>query len=288
MRQQKIGDLTVDLVADIDSMFIECGLFPDATPELIRAEAAKLGPAYLDVKNGGFFFSVNSYVIRRAGLTILVDTCIGNHKQRPYRADWDMRQGDYLERLERAGVSPDQVDFVMCTHMHADHVGWNTRLVNGEWVPTFPKAQYLMVETEYKHWLADAKPTHGSFEDSVLPVVRAGQATMIRNDHSFGHGIDVIPASGHTPGNVYMNVQQGKDRLVLGADVVHHPVQFSHPTWNTRACVDPVQSCKTRIGLMNELADSGVLLATSHFVLPTAGHIYKDGAAFRFEFLADR
>lgn len=289
MKQQRIGAMIVDLVADMDGLFLSHDLFPAATPDILRSEAEKLGHRFFDLERMGYLLAVNSFVIRAGGRTILVDTCVGNDKVRGM-ADLHQRQGDYLDRLARAGVEPDAVDAVMCTHMHSDHVGWNTRLVGGRWVPTFPNAEYLMVEREYRYWreqslTATSPVAHGAFEDSVLPVVAAGQARMIGTDHVIAPGIGIVPAPGHTPGCVYLTLEQDGERMVLGGDVIHHPVQLSHPYWSTRACVDPDQSRRTRIGLINELAASGVLLATPHFLHPTAGRVQRDGAAFRFEFL---
>jgi glyoxylase-like metal-dependent hydrolase (beta-lactamase superfamily II) len=228
--------------------------------------------------------------VRTGRYTILVDSCIGNDKDRPTRPKWHRRQGDFLTQLAAAGVTPDDVDFVMCTHLHADHVGWNTRLVNGAWVPTFPKAQYLIAEPEYAHWKRqhDSNPPepvlHGSFADSVLPVVQAGQAVMVRMDHEVEAGLHLEPAVGHTPGNVVIHVQNEGRHAVLLGDVLHHPVQLAYPEWSTRFCEDPAQSAKTRRGLIECYADTQTRLVTAHFAAPTFGRAVRDGASFGFVF----
>jgi len=183
MREISIGRFKIARIVDLDDApFSARVVYPDSTTEIIRAAQRRLGARFIDPASLDLLLSFHCYVVRTERHTILVDTCVGNDKHRPTRPAWNHRQGPFLDRLRRAGVAPEDVDFVMCTHLHADHVGWNTRLVEGRWVTTFPKAQYLIAETEYRFWLGEheSRPsvpvTYGSFEDSVLPVVTSGQA----------------------------------------------------------------------------------------------------------------
>jgi len=144
MIPQTIGDMTVSRIVEYEGPIFPPGfLFPDADDETLRANADWLQPAFIDPETGHLIMSFHSYVVRTPRHTILVDTCLGNHKHRPQRDFWHMRDGPYLADLAAMGIAPEDVDFVMCTHLHVDHVGWNTRLVDGRWVPTFPNARYL-------------------------------------------------------------------------------------------------------------------------------------------------
>ncbi len=186
---------------------------------------------------------------------------------------------------------------MLCTHLHADHVGWNTRLVNGRWVPTFPNARYLMARTEFDHFnrMHQARPAQpvnrGSFADSVLPVVEHGRADMIESTHvvegQSGKGIWLEPAPGHTPGNVHIHVRADGTDVLLCGDVIHHPIQFAEPQLQNPADVDKPLAVKTRLHLMNEYADKDTLILTGHFPAPTAGRIVRHRDRFRFRFEAE-
>ncbi len=290
MRNVRFGRFEISKIADMEKvLYAPERMYPDATPEKLRAVQPILGPRLLD-SDLQLILSFNCYVVRTGGHTILVDSCIGNDKVRPTRPAWDRRQGPFLETLRSLGVTPESVDYVLCTHLHADHVGWNTRLVNGEWVPTFPNAQYLMAEVEYRYWRAehDRNPPepvlHGSFVDSVLPVVARGQAKMVPMDHEVMPGLHLEGTPGHTPGAVVIHVQDGNARAVLCGDMLHHPVQVIHPEWSTHFCVDPEMSRRSRQDFVRRHAETGTCVLTGHFPAPTAGQIRRDGARHRFMF----
>jgi glyoxylase-like metal-dependent hydrolase (beta-lactamase superfamily II) len=185
-------------------------------------------PDHDDPTSGFLKFSVHSWLIKLAGRAILIDTCVGNHKPRPKFPMWHLMETRYLARMAAAGIRPEQIDMVMCTHLHVDHVGWNTRLDNGRWVPTFPNARYIFSQEDYDHFLAGpetASASHGSFRDSVLPVVEAGLAQMVRGAHAIDEHLSIDPAPGHTPGSIVINLASHGQRALFSGDILHHPVQ---------------------------------------------------------------
>ncbi len=283
----QFGGLTVErIVESAGPLLSPFEIFPDATADALAAERAWLGPRFLDPATGLLTITIQSFLIRRAGLTILVDTCAGNHKRRA-RADFDGRDWPWLDRLAAAGVRPADVDIVMCTHLHVDHVGWNTRAENGRWVPTFPNARYLFSRREWDYWRAEAArdglPRTGDYvADSVLPVVTAGQAEMIDEDFALGPDLWLEAATGHTPGHFVTHLA---GRAILSGDLFHHPLQLRHPGWSTRFCADPDAARATRLRLLDRWADSGTLILPAHFPAPTAGHVLRcaDHFAFRFD-----
>lgn len=295
MRNVPFGRFTISKIADIDrGLYPAQGMFPDATPELLQAAYPKLGDAVVDPATRNLVLSFNCFVIRTGRHTILVDACIGNDKERTARPGWHRRKGPFLDTLRGLGITPEDIDIVLCTHLHADHVGWNTRLVNGRWVPTFPNARYLIAEAEYRYWrgLHDSHPPepllHGSFADSVLPVVESGQAVMVKADHEVETGIHLEGTPGHTPGAVVIHVEDGGARAVLCGDMVHHPVQIIHPEWVTNFCVDPALSSRARVEFVRRHAETGTRVLSAHFPTPTSGQIRRDGARHVFAFDALR
>lgn len=291
MRPQQIGDFHVSRVVEMEyPAFPGEFIFPTATPDVFAANADWLEPHFVDPVTRKLVMSFHTYVVRTGRYTILVDMCTGNDKDRPQRPMWHQKKHDFLSRLAAAGVAPESVDFVMCTHMHADHVGWNTKLLNGRWVPTFPNAKYVFARKEYEYWAdaqrkapADDPVNHGSYNDSVLPVIEAGQAVLVEDDHEMERGIWLEPAHGHTPGNVVINLHSKDRRAVLCGDTLHHPVQLAAPQWSSRFCEDAALSRIARTGFIERCADSQALVLTAHFPAPTAGMIVRAGDAFRLK-----
>ena len=295
MRQLKIGDMRIDRLVEIARLpFDKKWLFANADDEVIEANRNWLDERYIEPGTGRFILSHHSYVVRTSRWTAIVDTCCGNHKERPRVPVWHRLSQPYLDNMCALGVRPEDVDFVMCTHLHVDHVGWNTRLVDGRWVPTFPKARYLMGQTEYDHWEQrhQRKPehpvNHGSFEDSVLPIVAAGQAEFVQSDHCLFDdrqaGVRFVPAPGHTIGNMMIDLSGGQDHAVMSGDVIHHPIQCAAPWLANAADFDPAAAAATRLALLRQLADTPSILLTGHFPAPTAGRVVSHGGAFRFQF----
>jgi glyoxylase-like metal-dependent hydrolase (beta-lactamase superfamily II) len=259
--------------------------FPDWRPELVQEHLGWMAPNHFDPAKNCLKLSIHSWLIRIDGRSILVDTCIGNHKPRPARPKWHLMETRYLQRLAEAGIRPDEIDLVMCTHLHADHVGWNTRLDNGRWVPTFPNARYLFSKADYDHYLAldrdPAKPTnHGSFRDSVLPVVEAGLAQMVTGAHAVDEYLSLDPAPGHTPGTVVVKLASRGESALLCGDVLHHAVQVHYPRWNSFVCADAEQARASRRQVLEQCSGSGALLLPTHFGAPFTCRIEAKGGAF--------
>lgn len=284
----KIGEFELRRVVENEYPFVEASAFlPQSTPDVIAANADWLYPRFMEPGGDRCIFAFQSYVLRTPRHTILVDTCVGNDKPRPARPMWNMMNGPFLSDLAAAGVEPEDVDYVMCTHLHVDHCGWNTRLVDGRWVPTFPNAKYIFAKKEHDFWETRYRegtqgPVPNVYDDSVLPVVEAGQAVLVEWDHEFDHGIWLEPAPGHTDGNIVINLESAGEKAVLSGDVVHHPIQLLKPEWSSRACEDPVLSAATRRALLEKHADTGTLFCPAHFASPTVGHVVSRGDAFAY------
>jgi glyoxylase-like metal-dependent hydrolase (beta-lactamase superfamily II) len=284
------GPFDTARIVELEGAFIPAAtLFPDATPESISATATAANPALFDRDNGLLVMSFHSFVVRTPSCTILVDSCVGNDKPRPRNPHWHQLRGSYLSDLATLGLRPEDIDIVMCTHLHADHVGWNTRLENGAWVPTFPNARYLFGQKEVEHWrsvLAASDPdtvNHGSWADSVEPVFEAGLAHVVAEDQEVDEGVQLLPAPGHTPGNVIVKLEAAGERAYLTGDVIHHPMQVERPEWSTCFCHDPQQSAATRHATLATVADEDAWLLPAHFPTPTATRIRRTEAGFRME-----
>lgn len=282
----QLGEFRVERVVETAGAFAPVDFLLPAFRADLLSENPWLRPAYVDEQQR-VVMSFHSYVLRTARHVILVDGCVGNGKERPARPGWHRQELPYLERLAAAGVRPEEVDFVFCTHLHADHVGWNTRLRDGRWVPTFPNAIYLFARREYEHWerlhRAGEKPNHDSFADSVLPVMEAKQATLVESDHQIEDGLHLEPAYGHTPGTCVLHAKSRGAHGVFTGDVMHTPVQLADPSLSSRFCSDPAQSAATRRALCERYADTPSLLFTGHFPDPNAARIVRRGSAFSLE-----
>jgi len=285
---QLIGEISVARVVEAEGPFSPVDfLLPAFNGDLLH-DHPWLKPDYLNEANQ-VMMSFHSYVIRTGRHVILVDGCVGNDKERPLRPMWHRQQGPYLQRLAAAGVKPEEITIVFCTHLHADHVGWNTRLVDGRWVPTFPNARYLFARVEYEHWeteyraalkRGDALPNHGSFADSVLPVMDAGRAELVASDYEIDKGLHLQAAPGHTPGTCLLHAKSGAAHGIFSGDVIHTPVQVADPGLSSRFCSDPALSAKTRKALCERLAGTPSVLFTGHFPAPSAARIVRNKNSF--------
>jgi glyoxylase-like metal-dependent hydrolase (beta-lactamase superfamily II) len=290
MSSIRIGGASVARIEESTNHdFQAATFFPDWRPEVVAEHRHWLVPKHYGEADGNLKFSIHSWLIRTGPHIVLVDTCVGNDKRSEDHLDWHMKSWPYLERLAAAGVAPEQVDFVLCTHMHSDHVGWNTRLEKGRWVPTFPKARYIFSKTEYDAYTAIDRDTAGgrpSFQDSVLPVVAAGQAEMVSGSHALGDHLLIEPAPGHTPGHVAMKLSDGGGRAIFTGDILHHALQVYHPGWNSEFCVDQQQARATRRRVLEHCAETGAMMMPTHFGAPYACHITARGEAFVPRWLA--
>jgi glyoxylase-like metal-dependent hydrolase (beta-lactamase superfamily II) len=295
MKPQIFGSTEVHKLVEIDRLPLEASwLFPQIAPGVVDEYREWLGPNLVEPGSQRLYMSFHSFVIRTPSLNILVDTCNGNHKQRPSMPAWNDLDLPYLKRLAAIGLQPDDIDIVMCTHLHADHVGWNTRLDNGRWVPTFPRARYVMSRTEYNHYeslhrAGPAQPVNrGSFADSVLPVVEHEQALLLDAgeaiDERLTNQLSLESAPGHSPAGLNLFLNSGGRRACFCGDVIHHAIQCSVPELTNLADHNPQQGIETRRNLLERCADSDMLLMTGHFPDPTVGRVVRHGDVYRFRF----
>ena len=278
-----VGDLTIHRVIEQETSFVPAlEMLPGLTPEVLAENRSWMRQARALDQQDVLLLCFQSYVVKTPHHTILVDSCIGNDKPRPNRPKWNMKTDDtYLRGLSAAGFAVDDIDFVMCTHLHVDHVGWNTRLENGRWVPTFPKARYVFAKQEYDHWFAqNAKTEIPPFADSVLPVVEAGRHELVGNDHQIGDHVRILPTPGHTPGHVAIAMGRGKDDAVFSGDLMHSPLQTLYPELSIKFDVDPVRATTTRRSFLERYCDTDTLCCPAHFPSPSVGKIKRKGNAF--------
>jgi glyoxylase-like metal-dependent hydrolase (beta-lactamase superfamily II) len=280
MIEVKLGGATAMRIEETyEANFEAQKFFADWTPQVARQHRDWMVPNHYDETSGWLKLSIHSWLLKVGGKRILIDTCVGNHKPRPHRPKWDMMETKYLERLAAAGVKPDQVDMVMCTHLHVDHVGWNTRLENGKWVPTFKNAKYVFSREDYDFYKGiDSDPQKGpanagSFRDSVLPVVEAGLAQMVSGTSTLDEHLNVEPAPGHTPGTIAIKFESQGSKALFCGDILHHAVQVFNPQWNSFACLDQDNARKSRRSALEHCAGSGALLMPCHFGAPFTCHI---------------
>jgi glyoxylase-like metal-dependent hydrolase (beta-lactamase superfamily II) len=281
----RIGDITIHRVVEQEGAFFPAlEFFPSLTPQLLEENLSWLAPKYIDAA-GKVVLCVQSYLVRTQHHNILVDACVGNHKPRPTRPAWHMMASDrYEKNLAATGVGVGDIDYVMCTHLHADHVGWNTRLDNGRWVPTFPKAKYLFSDRELAHWTEKEKQdpaSHPWITDSVLPVVVAKRAELVKSDHALNELVRLIPTPGHTIDHFSVHVgKAGQDALIAG-DMIHSPLQARYPELGMRADHDSKQAGQSRRKVFERFCDSSTLMCTVHFPSPSTGRITRWGEGFK-------
>jgi glyoxylase-like metal-dependent hydrolase (beta-lactamase superfamily II) len=279
----RIGDVTVSKLVELEVTGGSRFLLPQATPEAIKP-IAWLRPHFAD-ETGRLTMSIHSFLVTTPTHRIIVDTCLGNDKQHRRIPHWNDRQGPFLADLTAAGFPPESIDTVLCTHLHVDHVGWNTTLKDGKWLPTFPKARYLMGRTEYEHWSTAMTREDMKFilADSVNPILDAGLATLVETDHQLCGEISLIPTIGHTPGHVSVMINSRGEQALITGDFMHHPCQIAHPEWDTLADSDPEQGIRTRRIMFERLAGTPVLVIGTHFAGATAGRIVRDGETWRLD-----
>jgi len=288
-----LGTARLDKIVDLDPFVLALDfLMPSASLPEIEAHRSLLEPDHVDFAAGTALLGLHSLLLRTAGLTILIDTCVGEHKPRPRRADWHERAASgYLDRLRAAGISPEDVDIVLCTHLHADHVGWNTRLADGRWVPTFPKARYLVGRRELDHWQAEeklspGKHNHGAFADSVQPIIDAGLIETVDDGFEIARGMRLIGLPGHSPGQVGLCLEcaGGRNAFFCG-DVIQTPVQALRPDWSSRFCLDPELATRTRVELFDRAEAEGSYIVPAHLRNASAMRLRRLGPGFLPEFV---
>jgi glyoxylase-like metal-dependent hydrolase (beta-lactamase superfamily II) len=283
-----IGGAIVDIIIDDDDFGLPLSQFlPGCDPELLEGHRGTLEPDFLDLARDMAKFAIQSFVLRAAKKTLLIDTCIGENKDCPEIPAWHQRRGSgFLDRLRLAGVDPASVDLVFCTHLHVDHVGWNTRRDNGRWEPSFPNARYLFGRRELDDWMTQrqagcAPLIHArALEESVVPIVEAGLADLVDDGYDLGPGLRLVPLPGHTSGQMGLAVDYAQDRAIFCGDAVHSPLQIFQPGLSTSVCVDPKLASETRKMIFAEAADSGRLLVPAHFRGPRRAHIHSSSSGY--------
>lgn len=272
MNQWQVGEIKITRVVEMEVAGGTRFILPDATRDACLP-IEWMQPHFMD-EAGNLIMSIHALVIDTGDKRIVVDTCIGNDKERNIPA-WSHLQTDFLADLEQAGYPRESIDLVMCTHLHVDHVGWNTMLVDGEWIPTFPNARYLVAEKEWAYW--DAHEDETSYgpvlADSVRPVVDAGMVDFVDDRHQLCEGICLEPTPGHTPGHVSVHIRSNGQEALITGDCIHHPVQITRTDWCSSADYDQAQGRATRETLLAKYADEDILIIGTHFATPTAGHI---------------
>jgi len=261
------------------------GFFPTLTQETYAEHKSWLQPRFVS-PDDKLVLCIQSYLVRTKHHNILVDSCVGNHKERPTRPFWHKMKSDQYERnLAAAGVAVDDIDFVMCTHLHTDHVGWNTRLENGRWVPTFPKAKYVFAERELAHWTERHQKDPSAYPwvtDSVLPIVEARRTEIVKSNHTLNDLVQLVPAPGHSFDQFSVLVgKSGSDALITG-DMIHSPIQARYPEMGMMSDWDSKQAGQSRRGLLERFCDTSTIWCTAHFPSPSTGLIKRWDDGFKF------
>lgn len=275
-----VGDVRITSVVEVDQPLPGELLLPQATPAAIASHPWLVPDFATD--DGEVTLRIQLLVVESRGRRIAVDTCLGNDKERTLDF-FHLRSTPFLESLAAAGFAPESFDTVVCTHLHTDHVGWNTRLVDGKWVPTFPNARYLIGRVEAEHWDAYGVHEHGDvYGDSVRPIIEAGLADLVEFGHRVTDEVVLEPTPGHSPGHQSVHITSGGAEALITGDVLHHPIQCAEPDWSFFADSDPDAARATRRSVLARYADTDVLVVGTHFSGSGAGRVVSDGDAWRF------
>lgn len=285
-----VGTARIDRVVEFEEPLLDpLEIYRDASAADIAAQLSWLAPRFYDPATRLLITPIQGFVVRVRGKVIVVDTCAGDCKNRK-RPHFHQQRRDWRGKIAALGIAPENVDYVLNTHFHVDHVGWNTQLEDGRWVPAFPRARYLFTREEYDYWRgaegAKAMQRTGDYiVDSVEPIVEVGLADFVPMDYRLFPELSLIPAAGHTPGFVCVDIRSSGERLVIAADLVHSPLQCVYPEWSTHFCADPLGSTRTRIRLLSEWAKSRTPMLPTHFASPSAGIVERNNGAFAFRYL---
>lgn len=283
IRHWRIGDVDIARIVEINAFEDDISmLLPNATAEFVQ-QFPWLVPHFA-TPAGRMLVSFQAFVLRSRGKMVMIDTCIGAGRQREYDVFCNL-QTSFLEDLRTAGFPPEEISAVLCTHLHFDHVGWNTRLVDGKWVPTFPQARYLFGRREFEHW-KHLRETNGYHHldhmvDSIDPVMQAGLVELIDPDFKVTDEVSLIPTPGHTPGHVSVLIRSRGHEAVITGDMMHHPIQFAVPRIPGNFDMDKETGVRTRVEFIERFSDTPTLVIGSHFPDPTAGRVVRDGDAWK-------
>jgi glyoxylase-like metal-dependent hydrolase (beta-lactamase superfamily II) len=283
----KAGDATIHRIIEMECGFTPALEFlPNLTKEVLDENRHWLQPAAMDA-NDNLVLCFQSYVVQIGGKNILVDSCIGNDKDRAARPLWNNKKDTaFMDGLKRSGLTPNDIDFVMCTHLHVDHVGWNTKLENGRWVPTFPKARYLFSKIELDYWLAqNAKVAIPPIVDSVIPIVEAKACDIVTSDHQLSDFVTLMPSPGHTIDHYAVAIGKGRHDAVFTGDLIHSPLQALYPELTMRVDYDPKQGAASRRAFLERYCDTDTQCCFAHFPSPSRGYVKRWGNGFKCEYI---
>lgn len=277
----KIGDVSITRVVEYESPTSVRFMFNGVSKADLMA-IDWLQPHFVTTE-GHMLFSIHALLIESADRRIIVDTCLGNDKERKVDG-WGMRSGPFLDDIAKAGFPRETIDTVLCTHLHVDHVGWNTMLEDDSWIPTFPNADYLFAKDEWAYWAEHEQEEFGPVvQDSVKPIVDAGLAKLVEPNHQLSDEIWLEPTPGHTPGHVSVRISSQGENAIITGDMTHHPCQMARPEWAAHADYDQKQAVTTRRDALARWADEPILVIGTHFATPTAGRVVRDGDVYRFD-----
>ena len=284
MLSWQVGAVSIKRIVEMEmpiSYSAEHPFLANATPEELR-KVPWLYPNFVNDQDQ-MLLSIHALLVEAPGLRLVVDTCIGNDRPRSLLGGRPLAT-PFLRHMADAGWSRDSVTTVVCTHLHVDHVGWNTMLEDGQWVPTFPKARYLIGRRELEHWTGEKDSEQQAIlSDSVKPILDAGLADLVEMDHRISPEVRLTPTPGHTPGHVSVMIESQGETAVITGDMTHHPVQMAHPDWSPPFDSDPKAAAVMRAQMFGEWADKPILVIGTHYAAPTGGHVKRDGDVFRFE-----
>lgn len=291
MPELRIGDVTISAIMEyVKPSALAADFFRPFDADTLAAILPDIPETQFDHVSGRLILSFQSFVIRTPRHVMLIDTCCGEDKflPKPMPHPTDA----WLTGLHALGLSEADIDFVLCTHLHIDHTGWNTRLEKGRWVPTFPNAKYVFSRAEYGYWEAVAArgPTGDSVSDGIwemncLPVAEAGQALLVDDGFRLDEYVSLVPSPGHSPHHVCIRIESGGQEAIAIGDMMHSLIQCHAPDWSSRVCWDPVQAAASRRSILSEAAARGAVILPMHFPCPTAGRVTAHGPAFAYDFI---
>lgn len=287
----RVGTARIEPIVEMERVPYPLSRFFDvADSDAIARELGWAAPEHVDPDADEILLSYHAWLVDTGRYRILIDPCVGNHKSRQVFGMHDQLETPWLSRLAAAGAHPDEIDFVLCTHMHAEHCGWNTYLQEGRWIPTFPNARYIFSRAERDYWGVEAEGfpspaayNAGIYLDSVKPVIDAGQALIVDGSVDVAGCLRIFPTPGHTPGHLSAILEAGEDGVVFTGDAIHHPLQVHHPDWNTAGCLNGAVARSIRRELLGIAADRRLLLAPAHFRATHACRIARQGSGFALE-----
>ncbi|MFQ5548660.1 MAG: MBL fold metallo-hydrolase [Woeseia sp.] len=279
----QLGDITVQRIVEHEiPVYLPSEMFDEATAEAVEPYREWLEPKALCPRTGRLIMPVQSYLVRTRHHCILIDTCVGCHKSYAEPPEWHQRLNEaWLGNLEAAGVHAEDVDYVFCTHLHSDHCGWNTRLIDGRWVPTFPNARYVFALDECQAMESEMSQI---FIDNVQPILEARQAVLVDLDYALDDEVWLEPTVGHTAGHVAVHLQSGRHHAAMCGDLIHSPLQLAEPEWSCNSDYDLAASANTRKTFLNAHCESDTLVLTAHFPSPSIGHIVSRGNSYDFAY----